>query len=207
MMNAQSNLNLFQRTLVEENLHIVSQTLSRYIRCNESICGMGYEDLFQEGALALCRAAATYDYEQYKVPFSAYARPVIRNYLLDYCRRVLNQREHLPTIPLHTPINEEIPPPEQWLQSPEDHEAWDAKIFVDELLEHGSRAYTGVARLGVEALALKVKGYSGADIARLYHTKPNHVGAWISRASKKMKSDARAASLLGIEQLPNAAGF
>ena len=206
-MKEQIHLNPFQRTLVEENLHIVSQTLTRNIRCNESICGMGYEDLFQEGALALCRAAATYDYEQYRTPFSAYARPVVRNYLLDYCRRLLTRRNHLPTIPLHAQGNEESPPPEQWLPSPDDRDAWDARILVDELLEHGSRTYTGVTRLGVEALALKVKGYSGADIARLYHTKPNHVGAWISRASKKMKADTYAASLLGIEQISKAAGF
>lgn len=48
----------------------------------------------------------------------------------------------------------------------------------------------GVARLGIEALELKVKGYSGADIAQLYQTKPNHIGAWISRAAEKLRKDA-----------------
>ena len=59
----------------------------------------------------------------------------------------------------------------------------------------------------MEALALKVKGYTGADIARMYHTKPNHVGAWISRAAEKLRGDEVFVSLLDHEVLPRAAGF
>ena len=44
-------------------------------------------------------------------------------------------------------------------------------------------------RLGVEALELKIAGYSGTDIAKLYGVQPNHVGAWISRAAQKLKKD------------------
>ena len=57
------------------------------------------------------------------------------------------------------------------------------------LLADCKRRYTGVARLGVEALEWKVKGLTGADIARLYSAKPNEVGAWISRAAQKMRRD------------------
>lgn len=39
------------------------------------------------------------------------------------------------------------------------------------------------------ALELKIKGLSGSDIARMYHTTPNNVGAWISRARKKIQRD------------------
>ncbi|MFG6351165.1 MAG: hypothetical protein K1W21_05990, partial [Oscillospiraceae bacterium] len=42
---------------------------------------------------------------------------------------------------------------------------------------------------GVEALEWKVKGLSGADIAQLYGAKPNQVGAWISRATQKIRKD------------------
>ena len=55
------------------------------------------------------------------------------------------------------------------------------------MLEYGKRTYNGVARLGVEALELKIAGYSGTDIAELYGVKPNHVGAWIARAAQKLK--------------------
>ena len=200
-------MNETQRALVEENLSLVGQTIARHIRYNEDICGMGADDLYQEGCWALCRAAMTYDQAGRGTPFSAYARPVIRNHLLDHCRRVLSQREHLPTVALDVPVSEDIPPPEAWLQESNGQDVWDAQILVDQLLERGRRTCTGVARLGVEALALKVKGYTGADIARMYHTKPNHVGAWISRAAEKLRGDEAFASLLDRETLPKAAGF
>ena len=51
-------MNETQRALVEENLSLVGQTIARHIRYNEDICGMGADDLYQEGCWALCRAAA-----------------------------------------------------------------------------------------------------------------------------------------------------
>ena len=75
----------------------------------------------------------------------------------------------------------------------DDTEAWVSTILMAQLLEHGKRHYKGVARLGIEAMELKIKGYSGADIARLYHTKSNHVGAWIARAVEKLRQDAAVA--------------
>ena len=183
-------MNQYQRDLVEENLSLVYQILGRHIRYNEDICGMSYDDLFQEGACALCRAAMTYDnVERGGVPFSAYARPVIRNYLLDYCRRVLVQLEHLPTVALDASADEDAPFQERYLQAADSPDDWNNRIFVEQILEHGRRSYTGVARLGVVAMVLKTMGYTGADIARLYNTKPNHVGAWISRAAEKLKRD------------------
>ena len=200
-------LNSRQQRLVEENLSVVRHAIHKNIIVNDSLYGFEYDDLYQEGCWALCRAAMTYDQAGRGTPFSAYARPVIRNHLLDHCRRVLSQREHLPTVALDVPVSEDIPPPEAWLQEMNGQEVWDAQILVDQLLEHGRRTCTGVARLGVEALALKVKGYTGADIARMYHSKPNHVGAWISRAAEKLRGDEAFASLLDREEQPKAAGF
>ena len=47
--------------------------------------------------------------------------------------------------------------------------------------------YTGVVRLGIEALELKVNGMSGQEIAAMYGVKPNLVGAWISRAAQRLR--------------------
>ena len=54
--------------------------------------------------------------------------------------------------------------------------------------DYGARV-VGTARNGVQALELKIAGYSGTDIAELYGVKPNHVGAWIARAAQKLKKD------------------
>ena len=57
------------------------------------------------------------------------------------------------------------------------------------LLQNCKRQYAGTARLGIEAIEWKVKGLSGAEIAKMYGVKPNLVGAWISRAAGRLKQN------------------
>lgn len=185
-----------QRTLAERNLHLVRWTVQKYISIREEVEGLGFEDLCQEGAVALCHAAATY--QAGPVQFKTYAVPVIRNHLVDHCRRITARQKNMPTLSLDAPLDEDKPPSQLPL-APDITKEWDSELYVSRVLEHGKRTYSGVAKLGVEALELKIKGYSGADIARLYHTKPNHVGAWISRAAEKLRSDSVAMSLLGMD--------
>ena len=51
--------------------------------------------------------------------------------------------------------------------------------------------FSGVARLGIEALELKSLGYTSREIAERYSTTVNNVNAWISRARSKLMSDSR----------------
>lgn len=48
-----------QQELVEQHTPLIRWTIWKYIDIKETICGLGYDDLYQEGALALCYAAAT----------------------------------------------------------------------------------------------------------------------------------------------------
>ena len=59
----------------------------------------------------------------------------------------------------------------------------------DTLLSHFRNRYHGTARLGIEAMELRVRGYSCADIAKLYQKKPNYIGACISRAAEKLRRE------------------
>lgn len=164
---------------IEDHLNCVHWVIHSFISVNADVCGLEYDDLYQEGCIALLRAAETFN-EQQGVQFHSYAISVIRNHLLDYCRHV--QSRTVPVVPL-----------EKWdTETARDGvPAWsgESSLFVEQVLAYGKRAYSGVARLGVEALELKIAGYSGADIAKLYGVQPNHVGAWISRAAKKLKKD------------------
>ena len=181
-----------QQSLVEQHTTLIHWTIRKYIDSRENICGLGYDDLYQEGALGLCYAAATY--RPGGAQFHSYAITVIRNHLLDHCRRVTAQLRNAPTCSLDLSFQEDRAP--LVLESEltrDDTEAWVSTILMAQLLEHGKRHYKGVARLGIEAMELKIKGYSGADIARLYHTKSNHVGAWIARAVEKLRQDAAVA--------------
>lgn len=185
-----------QQMLVEENLHLVRWTVREYIHVREEIEGLGFEDLCQEGAIALCHAAATY--RSGPVQFKTYAVTVVRNHLLDHCRRVAARQRNMPTLSLEAPLDEDKPPSQIPLATDVAEECV-SQMYVARILEHGKCTYSGVAKLGIEAMELKIKGYSGADIAKLYHTKPNHVGAWISRAAEKLRSDSIAMSLLGMD--------
>lgn len=181
-------LTIAQQCLVEDHLRLVHWTIRQYIDTNEAVCGMGYDDLFQEGSLALCHAAVTF--EDGGAQFKSYAVTVIRNHLLDHCRRIAAQRRNMSLLSLDAPLSEGNPPIVY-----DDTEDLLSDIYASQLLEHGRRTYSGVAKLGVEALELKIKGYTGADIAKLYGTKPTHVGAWISRAAAKLREDPAAAGL------------
>ena len=165
--------------LIETHLNCVRWTIKRYISVNASICGLEYDDLYQEGCIALWKAAETFD-EQQGAQFHSYAISVIRNHLLDYCRHIQSQTVQTDSL---DKLDGET--------ARSGASAWDSdsNLFVEQVLEYGKRTYSGVARLGVEALELKIAGYSGSDIAELYGVKPNHVGAWISRATRKLKKD------------------
>ena len=65
-----------QQAMVESNLAVINKVISRCIHAKEGVCGLGRDDLYQEGAAALCKAAATYDGTS--AQFSTYAATVIK---------------------------------------------------------------------------------------------------------------------------------
>ena len=94
-MNAQVPLTDSQRELVEHYLSVVDWVIMDHIKVNPQVCGLDYGDVYQEGCLHLCRAAASYTGPVEK--FGAYARKVVRNGLISYCRQVCR---HEPALPL-----------------------------------------------------------------------------------------------------------
>lgn len=165
--------------LIEEHLNCVHWVIRCFIHANQGVCGLEYDDLYQEGCIALWRAAETFD-EQQGAQFHSYAISIIRNHLVDYCRKIQSRTALVVSL-------------EDWdaEASQRGVEVWysESGLYVEQVLEYGKRTYSGAAKLGVEALELKIAGYSGTDIAKFYGVKPNHVGAWISRAAQKLRKD------------------
>ena len=182
-MSMEFTLNDLQRRRVEDHLALVEQVLRRSISVNESIDGMGHDDLYQEGCIALCRAAVSYREEMGAFP--AYARTVIRNYLLDRCREIQSARKNLPLLSLDAFAEMGAPEP----VSPFHTEDLISDVSSSTLLSHFRNRYHGTARIGIEAMELRVRGYSCADIAKLYQKKPNYIGACISRAAEKLRRE------------------
>lgn len=174
-----------QQKLVENHLSIVHWTIRESIYVNEAVYGLGYDDLYQEGCIWLCHAAATYNAGLAK--FSTYARKVVHNGLVSYCRQMHDSQKHFSMLALDeygelTTENNNSGQPDTFT------------ICIDtmetlELLSSSSRNYQGVAKLGIEALKLKVQGYGISEIASLCHAPPSHVGAWISRAIQKLRQN------------------
>ena len=79
-----------QQLLVENSLEFVHWTIARLIP--KSNCHMEYDDLFQEGCVALCHAAASY---HGGTSFKTYAITVIRNHLIDCCRKQTSWRKYI----------------------------------------------------------------------------------------------------------------
>lgn len=190
-MNRIEALNDYQRDLVASHIDIVEWAIYNHIDVNEGIYGLGYDDIFQEGCLWLCKAAAAYDGR--KSQFTTYAQVVVKNGLLTYCKRIYQKQKKLISL-------SDIPPdPDDggsgtFADNIADGDIYDtliSDIAIFDLLESVKSDYNGVARLGIEALELKILGYTGADIARLWGVKQNHVGAWISRAKAKLLQNER----------------
>ncbi len=177
-----------QQALVEDNLFVIDKAINLFISTNEAVYGLGRSDLYQEGAVALCKAAATYDGKS--AQFETYATTVIRNHLYNCCKSANTRQQRLSSVSLDIDFSDEDQPspyPEPSVSDGIDELL--GQMDTADLLADCKRRYSGVARLGVEALELKVKGLNGTDIARLYNVKPNQVGAWISRAAQKIRKE------------------
>ncbi|WP_289805069.1 sigma-70 family RNA polymerase sigma factor [Faecalibaculum rodentium] len=174
-----------QQKLVETHLYIVNWVMSESIHVHKNIYGFEYEDLYQEGCIWLCYAATTYNPERSQ--FSTYAKRIVCNGLFSYCRQMHSRQSYFTYFAVDKQGN--------LLANGEPYvlvDDFDIQINMIEtfdLLAYAEKKYQGVTKLGIEALKLKLKGMSVSEIAGLYHVPPPHVGAWISRATQKLRKD------------------
>lgn len=184
-MKQNTRLTKEQQELVENHLHLVYWVIKESIHVNETICGFGYEDLYQEGCIWLCHAASTYDPARSQFP--TYAKKIVRNGLLSYCRQTCSRQHRF--VYLTVGPNGELLADGELLTPPDDLDAQINMIETLDLLAYAEKKYQGVTRLGIEALKLKLEGMSVSEIAGLYHVPSPYVGACISRATQKLRKD------------------
>lgn len=177
-------LNKKQIVLIEQNISIIGAVIASRIFVNNDAFGLEYDDLFQEGCLCLCKAALKYD-ESKKCTFSSFAYIVILNGLMSYCKRMKRKNNNKSNyIEKEKILSEDMIFDDAYITD---------KILkkdVIQMLESIKNQYSKTSKYGIEALILKIKGYSGADIAKMYGVKPNLIGAWMARALKKLKENA-----------------
>lgn len=184
-MNRNIPLTSEQQKLVETHLYIVNWVITESILVHENIYGFEYEDLYQEGCIWLCHATTTYDPARSR--FSAYAKRIVCNGLFSYCRQMCFRQKYFTYFAVDGHGNL-LADGKQYPLS-DDFDIQINMIETLDLLAYAEKKYQGVARLGIKALKLKLKGMSVSEIASLYHVPPPHVGAWISRATQKLRKD------------------
>lgn len=174
----------YQRHLVEGHMDLVGRVIHSHIGLTADPM-VTHEDLRQVGAEALCRAALAY--EPLRGGFAAFAQRVVYHGLLDYCRhmrrRFLRQAEP-PwekdsgdcSLMLRSAESEQV------LRRVESGGVWDC-------FRERKEQSQGVARRGMEAIELKIMGFTTDEIARMYGTDIHNVNAWISRARQKLRAD------------------
>jgi RNA polymerase sigma factor (sigma-70 family) len=194
-LNGIGLLNEEQKKLVENNLDIVERTIKNHITILENIYGFSYDDLFQEGSIILCKAAVTYNGEL--AQFDTYALVVVKNGLLTYCKKMWKKHKYVVSLNDMSDLeNESDTFPNDYVEDKYNSIISDLNIF--DMFESIKFEYDGITRLGIEALELKVKGFTGAEIAKLWGVKQNHVGAWITRAKRKLYQNEKFMSALKI---------
>ena len=142
-----------QRGLVEENLTVIDSVIKSCVHVNNNICGMEYDDLYQIGAIGLCKAASRYK-QCKQAAFSTYAFHVVKNTIIDYLRG----------------LNTRLRAQNCFLEESEQHIKQQymtdlaGTLYERELLralQQSKENCSGSVRKGIEAIELKMQGYSG----------------------------------------------
>lgn len=170
-----------QQQLASEHIGLVEKVIRFDIKQIIGNPDYSYDDLYQTGCVGLCNAAASFK----DGSFPAYARSCIRNELYDYCREVNN----------HGNVQSLEAIAEKVLDGLLDTDCVVEEDVISMLLlskiQEIKGDYAGITQKGIAAIELKLKGLSGADIAKMYGVEPNHISAWIARAKKRLLADAR----------------
>jgi RNA polymerase sigma factor (sigma-70 family) len=176
-------MNIHEKQLVETHLYMVRSIVLGTMSINESIQGLGYDDLYQVGCEALCHAAMHYR-DGYGASFATFADTVIKNRLISHCRKMTRIQSHLRYLDM--PLSDDLCTIfSNTLQKEDGNAMSDVETLY--LLSEAEKHYSGISQKGIKALKLKCMGHSNIEIADYYGVKPNHIAAWISRAVSKLR--------------------
>ena len=135
------------------------------------------------GCEAICRAALKYQPDM--GAFAPFACRYIYNAIVDHCRAMNYRLER--SVEISEDENASLLDMLTCTSVDFDETVTDATAMS--ALAACKEKYNGVARKGVEAIEMKLKGYEATEIAKHYDTSVNNVNAWISRARSKLRNE------------------
>ena len=164
-----------QRMKVEENMGLVGKVIQDCVHTLGAGSMFDYDDLFQIGCLGLCKAAQT-DKPGHTVAFSTYAYRLIWN---EICTALISAtRKASGEQPMELPI----------LEIQGANGEFPSALELEDLLERGEREATGVVKKGIQAMRLRVNGYSTREIGVHLGAPDNYVTAWEAKARKYLRA-------------------
>jgi RNA polymerase sigma factor (sigma-70 family) len=172
-------LNQRKRKLVEQNLNLVHFCIQRFIHAHNGIRPIEYQELYSEGLLALCIAAA--NFKSTKASFSTYATKVIRNHLINY---ISFKTEKLPEYYEHDDETEKSPCDDIKDKEPLQDENLYKKeiaIYIREAIDKLSPKEQAVIQ------HIYFEGYSIRKTAVKLNLSPEYISHLHEKAVKKLK--------------------
>ena len=166
----------YQQNLITDHLDL-PYTIAQCRVKSYTLIQNEYEDLCQEGNLALCNAALHY-HEGSPATFRTYASCAIQNRINSY----LKSHKKFPVLHTTDDLLSDKEPMDQYEFSLDDSE-------VSMLLTSIQSQYHGITAKGIDALRLYVLGYDLQMISKIYKVTPKNISAWISRAKKALRTN------------------
>ena len=165
-----------QRVKVEENMGLVGKVIGDCVHTLDKGCIYDYDDLFQIGCIGLCKAAQT-DQGGHKGAFSTYAYCLIRNEIYTQLEYATRRGREQATDPKELPC----------AALDEDLETKESFRELMGLLERAEATATGTTAKGIQAIRMRIDGYSSKEIGELLGAPANHVTAWVSKARNHIR--------------------
>ena len=165
-----------QRVKVEANMGLVGKVIGDCVHTLDKGCIYDYDDLFQIGCIGLCKAAQT-DQAGHKGAFSTYAYCLIRSEIytqLEYATRRGREQATDPKELCCTALDEDL-------------ETRESCRELMGLLERAEATATGTTAKGIQAIRMRIDGYSSKEIGEMLGAPANHVTAWISKARSHIR--------------------
>ncbi len=155
-----------QQRRVEENMGLVGKVISDKVH-GSHFGGYTREDLYQIGCIGLCKAAAT----DKGGCFSTYAYRLIWN---EICTVLIQASRYSKEQPTEVPV----------LEVRSVQECFESTVELEDLLKRGECSAKGVVKKGIQAIRLRLKGYSTREIGKYLEVPENYVTAWETKARK-----------------------
>lgn len=167
--------------------------------------GFSMDDLLQEGYMALIKAADLFD-ENRQVQFNTFASRVIRNELLNYCRKFYEENtilsldnssmEYDSASAFGVIREESIKGPGEYFDSKSTLPDFDtAEVELDmeiirEILGQMLRSNKKTYEVGAKALIYCMNDYTQAEAAKFMGLNANYVRACVKRVRQKLEENS-----------------